>query len=134
MFEKYTTLTLEVYQPSWYLFLCCPYTENFALGKATLQSSTFNNTQLGVSGVSEKAVDGNSDTEFWNGSCAHTQSSYPSWWRVDLGSDKVPVSDIFIVNRFSSITSLMARSKNYNITLGEQSLYFSCNQYDISLR
>ena len=87
-----------------------------------------------MSGVSEKAIDGNSDTEFRNGSCAHTQSSYPSWWRVDLGSDKVPVSDIFIVNRFSLITSLMARSKSYNITLGGQSLYFSCNQYEISLR
>ena len=107
---------------------------NFALGKATLQSSKFNNTQLGVSGVSEKAVDGNSDTEFRNGSCAHTQSSYPSWWRVDLGSDKVPVSDIFIVNRFSTVTDVMARSKNYKITLGEQSLNFSCNQYEISFR
>ena len=68
-------------------------------------------------------MDGNSDTDFRNGSCAHTQSNNPSWWRVDLGSDKVPVSDIFIVNRFSTV--VMARSKNYNITLGEQSLYFS---------
>ena len=98
---------------------------NVALGKATLQSSTFNNTKLGVSGVAGvagKAVDGNSDTEFRNGSCTHTQSSNLSWWRVDLGSDKVPVSDIFIVNRFSISYDVMARSKNYNITLGEQSL------------
>ena len=95
---------------------------NVALGKATLQSSTFNNTDLGVSGVAGKAVDGNSDTEFRNGSCTHTLSSNLSWWRVDLGSDKVPVSDIFIVNRFSTNSDVMARSKNYNITLGEQSL------------
>ena len=74
--------------------------------------------------MSEKAVDGNSDTEFRNGSCAHTQSSNPSWWRVDLGSDKVQVSDIFIVNRFSTLANVMARSKNYSITLGEQSLLF----------
>ena len=107
---------------------------NFALGKATLQSSTFNNTKLGVSGVSEKAVDGSYDTEFRNGSCTHTYSRNSSWWRVDLGSDKVPVSDIFIVNRFSTVTDVMARSKNYKITLGEQALYFSCNQYEISLR
>ena len=77
-----------------------------------------------MSGVSDKAVDGNSDTEFRNGSCAHTQSSNPSWWRVDLGSDKVQVSDIFIVNRFSTDANVMARSKNYIITLGEQSLLF----------
>ena len=95
---------------------------NVALGKATLQSSTFNNTDLGVSGVAGKAVDGNSDTRFRNGGCTHTLSSNLSWWRVDLGSDKVPVSDIFIVNRFSISYDVMARSKNYNITLGEQSL------------
>ena len=97
---------------------------NFALGKATLQSSTYNNTKLDVSGVSEKAVDGNSDTKFRNGSCTHTYSRNPSWWRVDLGSDKVPVSDIFIVNRFLTVPQVMARSENYKITLGEQSLYF----------
>ena len=97
---------------------------NVALGKATLQSSTYYSTQFGVLGVSDKAVDGNSDTEFRNGSCTHTQSRNPSWWRVDLGSDKVPVSDIFIVNRFSTVADVMARSKNYSITLGEQSLYF----------
>ena len=92
---------------------------NFALGKATLQSSTFNHTKLGVSGVSEKAVDGSYDTEFRNGSCTQTYSSNSSWWRVDLGSDKVPVSDIFIVNRFSTFIDVMARSKNYKITFGE---------------
>ena len=93
---------------------------NVALGKATLQSSTFNNTQLGVSGVSEKAVDSNSDTEFRNGSCTHTQKDNPSWWRVDLGSDKEAVSDIFIVNRFSTLTVPMARSENYKNTFGEK--------------
>ena len=92
---------------------------NVALGKATLQSSTFNNPKLDVSGVAGKAVDGNSDTEFRNGSCTHTQSSNLGWWRVDLDSDKVPVSDIFIVNRFSTNSDVMARSKNYKITFGE---------------
>ena len=92
---------------------------NVALGKATLQSSTFSNPTLGVSGVAGKAVDGNSDTEFRNGSCTHTQSSNLDWWRVDLDSDKVPVSDIFIVNRFSTNSDVMARSKNYKITFGE---------------
>ncbi|XP_022810231.1 receptor-type tyrosine-protein phosphatase F-like [Stylophora pistillata] len=93
---------------------------NVALGKATIQSSTFNNTQLGVSGVSGKAVDGNSDTEFKNGGCTHTQQDNPSWWRVDMGSE-VPVSDIFIVNRFSTLPDVMARSENYSITLGSNS-------------
>ncbi|XP_022807815.1 uncharacterized protein LOC111344819 [Stylophora pistillata] len=94
---------------------------NIALGKATIQSSTFNNTQLGVSGVSGNAVDGNSNTVFRYGSCAHTRGNNPSWWRVDLGSDKVAVSDIFIVNRFSTHTTVLARSENYKIALGDNS-------------
>ncbi|XP_022777753.1 uncharacterized protein LOC111319202, partial [Stylophora pistillata] len=100
------------------VFLC---TVNIALGKATIQSSTFNNTQLGVSGVSGNAVDGNSNTVFRYGSCAHTRGNNPSWWRVDLGSDKVAVSDIFIVNRFSTHTTVLARSENYKIALGDNS-------------
>ena len=95
------------------------YAENLALGKATSQSSTFNNTQSGVSGVSRKAVDGNADTDFNNGHCSHTMNDNPSWWRVDLGSDKVPVSEILIVNRFSSDPGVQDRNKDYEIALSE---------------
>ena len=61
-------------------------------------------------------MDGNHDTEFRNGSCSHTQLNNPSWWRVDLGSDKVPVSEVHIVNRFSVHTDPF---EDYKITLGE---------------
>ena len=91
-------------------------TENLALGKPTAQSSTFNDTQFNAYGVSGNAVDGNPDTEFRNGSCSYTQKNNPSWWRVDLGSDKVPVSEVHIVNRFSVFTD---NFKDYKITLGE---------------
>ena len=84
---------------------------------STAQSSTFNSSS--VSGVSGKAVDGNPDTDFGNGHCSHTKATDPSWWRVDLGANLVPVSEIFIVNRFSSSTSVQQRNKNYKITLGE---------------
>ena len=95
------------------------YTENLALGKATSQSSTFNNTILKVSGVSGKAVDGNADTNFNNGHCSHTQNDVSSWWRVDLGSDKVPVSEVHIVNRFSSYPFVQDRNKDHKIVLSE---------------
>ena len=95
------------------------YAENLALGKATSQSSTFNNTQSGVSGVSGKAVDGNADTDFSKGHCSHTTSDNPSWWRVDLGSDKVPVSEVLIVNRFSLESAVQDRNKDYEIALSE---------------
>ena len=67
-------------------------------------------------------MDGNDDTDFRHGSCTHTQKNNPSWWRVDLGSDKVPVSEVHIVNRFSAFPE---NYKNYKITLGE---FISINQ------
>ena len=69
-------------------------------------------------------MDGNPDTEFRNGSCSHTKENNPSWWRVDLGSDKVPVSEVHIVNRFSSDQGVQDRNKDFKITLGE-----FCNLY-----
>ena len=68
-------------------------------------------------------MDGNSDTEFNNGHCSHTNNDNPSWWRVDLGSDNVPVYEVHIVNRFSQFDGIRQRSKNYIITLGEH-FYF----------
>ena len=64
-------------------------------------------------------MDGNPDSDFENGHCSHTNAANPSWWRVDLGTDLVPVSEIHIVNRFTSSTSLQQRNKDYKITLGE---------------
>ena len=91
------------------------FTENLARGKATAQSSTFNNTAHNVTGVSGNAVDGNHDTNFLKGSCSHTQKDSPSWWRVDLGSDLVDVSEVHIVNRFSEHVV----TEDHKITLGE---------------
>ena len=45
-------------------------------------------------------MDGNRNPLFdANGNCAVTNQGNPSWWRVDLGANNVPVADIFIVNR-----------------------------------
>lgn len=97
--------------------MICLLTENLALGKSTAQSSTYNYSST-ISGVSGNAVDGNPDTDFHNGHCSHTKAVNLSWWRVDLGK-LVPVSEIFIVNRFSSLSNIQQRNKDYKITLGE---------------
>ena len=90
-------------------------TENLAAGKNTTQSSTY---QGGPYGQSEKAVDGNPDTEYEHGHCSHTNENNPSWWRVDLGSNNVPVFEVLIINRFSMNDSLKQRNLDYKITLG----------------
>ena len=64
-------------------------------------------------------MDGNPDTDHQNGHCSHTRINNPSWWRVDLGLDHVAVSEIYIVNRFSALSEVQQRSKDYKITLGE---------------
>jgi len=91
--------------------------ENLALGKPAAQSSTYGNVHsLGEAG---KAVDGNPDADFNDGHCSHTFRNNPSWWRVDLGPNGVPVSEVSIVNRFSSNPNVRLRSKDYKITLGD---------------
>ncbi|ESO88568.1 hypothetical protein LOTGIDRAFT_165351 [Lottia gigantea] len=54
--------------------------ENLAFGKDTSQSSTYY-----VLSSSSNAVDGNTDGEWWNGSCTHTDfTNGPKWWCVNL--------------------------------------------------
>lgn len=94
------------------------WTENLALGKPADQSSLFGIGRL--EGVASKAVDGNADPNYDHGYCSHTHSDNPSWWRVDLGSNDVPVSEVYIVNRFTTDPNLQLRSKDYKITLGKR--------------
>ena len=108
------------------------YTENLAARKNTDQSSTYSN-QL-ASGTSAKAVDGNPDTKFKNGHCSHTKKDNPSWWRVDLGSDNVPVYEVHIVNRFSQLPDVRQRNRNYIITLGKYSILLLRQTLDSSKR
>jgi len=57
------------------------YSNNIALGKPTIQSSTYRH---GLSLASWKAVDGISSTAIFDGSCTHTNEAVGSWWKVDL--------------------------------------------------
>jgi len=86
---------------------------NVAFGKSTDQSST-NNYNSTVRGISGNAVDGNPDTEFGSGHCSRTNSANPSWWRVDLGGNRVAVSEVYIVN-----SNEQQGNNDYKITLGE---------------
>ena len=91
----------------------CLHTENLALKRPTAQSSTC------CCGADRHAVDGitaqNHDNQ---GYCTHTNADNPSWWRVDLGSNPVPVFEVHIVNRFSNYPSVSSRNVDYKITVG----------------
>jgi len=66
--------------------------ENLAFGKDTDQSS------VGYHGPARLAVDGDSTTHYFKGSCTHTTYTGIAWWRVDLVQVQ-PVSEVYIVNR-----------------------------------
>jgi cytochrome c peroxidase len=52
---------------------------NIALGKTTTQSST------AAGGLSARAVDGNTNGVYTNGSITHTSHDTNAWWKVNLG-------------------------------------------------
>ena len=70
----------------------CSFEENLAYQKKTNQSS------IDFEGVSSRAVDGNSNTNWYDGSCVHTTSEKQPWWRVDLGKVEL-VNEVYVVNR-----------------------------------
>ena len=75
--------------------------QNLALGMPTSQSST------GHGGDSSRAVDGNTDGLFWNGSVTHTDASQAEhWWQVDLVQPE-PIGEVVIYNRSDCCTQLL---------------------------
>ncbi|CAH1785116.1 unnamed protein product [Owenia fusiformis] len=56
---------------------------NVAYRKPTKQSSNLYGYNKGYS---ELAVDGNTDSNFYHGSCTHTKNEFKAWWMVDLKS------------------------------------------------
>ena len=74
----------------------CDNVSNVAQGKPTTQSSTI--TAGGVTGNSSKAVDGNTNGNFFSGSVAATTNQNQAWWQVDLGGF-FQVESIEVFNR-----------------------------------
>ncbi|KAI8489900.1 hypothetical protein Bbelb_322610 [Branchiostoma belcheri] len=85
---------------------------NVALGKTADQTST-----LASGGAASRAVDGNTNTVFNNGSCTHTQDETgPSWW-VDLGQPYM-MTRIVIFNRQDCCSEQL---NPFNIHIGDSS-------------
>jgi hypothetical protein len=83
---------------------------NLALGKSAGQSSNYNN--IASAG---RAVDGNTNGDFFNGSVSSTESQANAWWQVDLG-EVYPINEIDIWNRTDCCAD---RLVNYVIKLSD---------------
>ena len=88
----------------------CNTTENLAFGKTTNQSSTQFN------GFSDRAVDGNTDGNFWQGnSTTLTEWNTNQWWEVDLGV----VSNIETINIWNRTDCCTESLNNYYIFVSD---------------
>ncbi len=85
---------------------------NVALFKAATQKST------GYGGTPDRAVDGNVDGAFFDGSVTHTaeDGSAEPWWQVDLGAD-VPIQEIAVWNRTDCCSQ---RLSDYYVLVSDQ--------------
>src|SRR5262249_51077673 len=81
---------------------------NLALNKAATQSS-----DPGWGGPASKAVDGNTDGVWADGSVTHTNFDAQAWWQVDLGSTHA-VQRVDVWNRTDCCG---ARLSNFNVLL-----------------
>ncbi len=89
-------------------------------GKSTQSASTL--FVSGVSGSPSKAVDGNTNGSFWNGSVAACTNSYQPWWEVDLGSIH-NIEQIKVWNR----TEGTDRLENFYVILSDTPLSTNLN-------
>jgi hypothetical protein len=69
-----------------------PPSTNVALGKPATQSTT------DFGGDASRAVDGNIDGGFFNGSVTHTVGALNQWWMVDLGAEHL-IDSVIVYNR-----------------------------------
>ena len=69
---------------------------NYALGRYTWQKDIWN-----YSALPSRAVDGNSDPEWYGNSCAMIATKQKPWWAVDLGQ-VIRLSRIVVTNRIEN--------------------------------
>jgi hypothetical protein len=73
----------------WFIF-CRPV--DLALGKPANQSST------GFGGTADRAVDGDTNGNWFHGSVTHTNFEFQPWWEVDLGA-QTNIGSVVLFNR-----------------------------------
>ncbi|MBT4692003.1 MAG: c-type cytochrome [Planctomycetaceae bacterium] len=84
--------------------------KNVALNKAAKQSTT------DFAGVASRAVDGNTDGAYANGSQTHTSMQNNPFWEVDLGQE-YPIDDVILWNRTENNGDFVSRMDGVAVTV-----------------
>lgn len=77
---------------------------NLARSRVTSQSS------IASGGLSERAVDGNTNGSYGNKSVTHTADELSPWWQVDLGAIQ-PIGDVVLYNRTDCCANRLSNFK-----------------------
>uniref|UniRef100_A0ABM0MTL4 Pentraxin fusion protein-like n=1 Tax=Saccoglossus kowalevskii TaxID=10224 RepID=A0ABM0MTL4_SACKO len=83
---------------------------NVAIGKTATQSSDWS-----ASYPASNAVDGNTNTDWYSGSCTSTKDNQNAWWKVDLGGNYL-VHEVIVTNRLDCCESQPALE---NVAIGK---------------
>ena len=84
--------------------------ENLARGKQARQSST------GYGGDAGRAVDGNTDGQYFANSVSHTNSQPQDWWEVDLGA----TYNIGLIKIWNRTDCCSERLSNFYVMVSEK--------------
>jgi hypothetical protein len=88
---------------------------NLAAGKTATQSSTLNG------GVASRAVDGNTNGDWYANSVTHTGFDAQAWWQVDLGA----VTDIGKVVLYNRTDGSVDRLSNFDVLVSNNGTSWS---------
>jgi Tfp pilus assembly protein PilV len=91
-----------------------PIPTNIALSKPVIQISTL---AAAENPIPERAVDGNTNGNYYAGSVTHTNSHANAWWQVDLGA----VYDITQINIYNRTDAAQTRLTNFYTLVSDSS-------------
>jgi hypothetical protein len=80
----------------------------------------------GASGIAVRAIDGNTDGDFFKGSVSHTHYDNQAFWRLDLGSVQ-PINEIYLYNRTDLDNGL--RLSNFKVQVSEDGATWTDYQF-----
>ncbi|XP_069588193.1 fucolectin-like [Ranitomeya imitator] len=62
------------------------------------EASQVSDYETPIAALAKNAIDGISDTDFYKGSCIHTEYAKDAWWKVDL-KQNYRISNVVLTNR-----------------------------------
>ncbi|CAJ0965836.1 unnamed protein product [Ranitomeya imitator] len=84
------------------------------------EASQVSDYETPIAALAKNAIDGISDTDFYKGSCIHTEYAKDAWWKVDL-KQNYRISNVVLTNRMDCCPCGTVTSVEYG------TYYFCCD-------